>query len=173
MTLRRDGAIGLIMVSLLISGGCGYSLRAGLPSGIKTVFVPTLVNKTQEPGIEDSVTQALIQAVIGTGAKIAGSAQSADASLEGSIIEYQLTGLAFDSSSNVTQYRLRIALALTLRDLKKNEVIWKQDRIEDRADFPVSAQLPQTVAIASQQDAVKRAAVEVTRAIVSFAFEGF
>ena len=103
--------------------------------------------------------------------RIARNAQEADATLEGSIVEYRLTALSFDSSANVTSYRLIIGLALTFKDLKQNKIIWKQDRIEERADFLVAGQVSQT--IAREQVAVQRAAVDVARAIVSFAFEGF
>ena len=171
MMARYRVVAGLLFLALA-AGGCGYALRASLPGGIKTLHVPTLVNRTQEPGIEDSLTQALTQAVVTSGrVKIAANKDSADATLEGSIVEYNLTALSFDQGANVTRYRLRIALALTLRDLRKNEVIWKQDRIEERADFTVSGQVTQT--LAREEEAVKRAAVDVSRAIVSFAFEGF
>jgi hypothetical protein len=142
-----------------------------MPPGINTVHVPVLENRTAEPGIEDFITQALTQAVVGSGARIARNAQEADAVLEGAIVEYRLIGLSFDNSTNVTSYRLIIGLALTFKDLKQNKVIWKQDRIEERADFLVSGQVTQT--LARENQAVQRAAVDVARAIVSFAFEGF
>jgi outer membrane lipopolysaccharide assembly protein LptE/RlpB len=170
----RPRALAVLLVSLAAAvalGGCGYSLRTSMPAGIKSVHVPVLENRTAEPGIEDFITSALTQAVVGTGARIAASAADADASLEGSIVEYRLISLSFDSSANVTSYRLIIALALTFKDLKQNKVIWKQDRVEERADFVVSGQVTQT--LAREQVAVQRAAVDVARAIVSFAFEGF
>jgi outer membrane lipopolysaccharide assembly protein LptE/RlpB len=165
--LARVAAAG----AALAAGGCGYSLRASLPAGIKTLHVPVLENRTQEPGIEDFITQALTQAVVTSGrVRMAGAAE-ADAILEGQIVEYALTSLAFDKTANVTAYRLRLGLSLTLRDVKKNSVIWKQDRIEERADFQVAGQV--TTTLARENEAVRRAAVEVSRAIVSFAFEGF
>jgi hypothetical protein len=176
MSARRPAArilanlLGSVAVSLVL-GGCGYSLRTSLPAGIKSVHVPVLVNRTQEPGIEDFITQALTQAVVGSGVRIAGSARDADAVLEGSIVEYRLVSLSFDSSANVTSYRLIIGLALTFKDLKQDRIIWKQDRIEERADFLVAGQVTQT--LARENQAVQRAAVDVARAIVSLAFEGF
>jgi outer membrane lipopolysaccharide assembly protein LptE/RlpB len=164
------GALASVALSLAL-GGCGYSLRTSLPPGINSVHVPVLVNRTQEPGIEDFITQALTQAVVGTGVRIAANAREADAILEGSIVEYRLVSLSFDSSANVTAYRLIIGLALTFKDLKQNKVIWKQDRVEERADFQVAGQVTQT--LARENQAVQRAAVDVARAIVSFAFEGF
>jgi hypothetical protein len=173
--MRRRRIVALLLVPLAASlafGGCGYSLRTSLPPGIRVVHVPVLVNKTAEPGIEDFITQALTQAVVqGARVRIAANAQQADATLEGSIVEYRLMGLSFDRSSNVTSYRLIIALDLTFKDLKQNRILWKQDRIEERADFQVAGQVTQT--LARENVAVQRAAVDVARAIVSFAFEGF
>jgi len=168
--MRRRAAI-LAAVAFL-AAGCGYSLRASLPSNIKTVHITVLQNRTQEPGIEDFLTQALTQALITSGmARIAANAEQADGVLEGSIVGYSLTSLAFNQTANVTQYRLQIALSLSLRDRRTGDVVWKQDRIEERADFPVTGQV--TLTLVREQDAVRRAAVDISRAIVSLAFEGF
>jgi outer membrane lipopolysaccharide assembly protein LptE/RlpB len=170
MTYRSGLAV--ILALVVVAGGCGYSLRPSLPGNIKTVHIPTLQNRTQEPGIEDFITQALITALVTSGvARIARDAEQADAILDGAIVEYTLTSLAFDRTANVTQYRLQIGLALTLKDRRSGEVVWKQDRIGERADFPVAGQVSTT--IAREQDAVRRAAVDISRAIVSLAFEGF
>jgi outer membrane lipopolysaccharide assembly protein LptE/RlpB len=173
--MRRRRVLTFLLAPLatsLVLGGCGYSFRTSLPPGIRIVHVPVLVNKTAEPGIEDFITQALTQAVVqGARVRIAANAQQADATLEGSIVEYRLSSLSFDRNANTTSYRLTIALALTFTDLKQNRVLWKQDRIEERADFQVAGQV--TASLAREELAVQRAAVEVARAIVSFAFEGF
>ena len=105
-------------------------------------------------GVRDKV-HALTQAVVTSGRVRMTGAADADAVLEGQIVEYSLLALSFDRTANVTQYRLRLGLALTLRDLKKNTVIWKQDRIEERADFQVAGQV--TTTLARENDAVKRA----------------
>jgi hypothetical protein len=168
---RRSGLAGILALAV-VAGGCGYSLRPSLPGNFKTVHIPTLQNRTQEPGIEDFITQALTSALVTSGvARIAKDAEQADAILDGAIIEYTLTSLAFDRTANVTQYRLQISLALTLKDRRSGDVVWKQDKIGERADFPVAGQVNAT--IVREQDAVKRAAVDISRAIVSLAFEGF
>jgi outer membrane lipopolysaccharide assembly protein LptE/RlpB len=176
MNRRRVLALlaGVVVVGFggMLAGGCGYSLRSNLPPHIKTIHVSVLENRTQEPAIESFVTQALTEAVVTSGrVQIAASATQADAVLEGAIVEYSLTSLAFDRGANVTQYRLTIALSLTLKDRVKNQVIWRQDRVQDRSDFRVAG--PVTVTLAREDAALRRAAVDVSRAIVSLAFEGF
>jgi outer membrane lipopolysaccharide assembly protein LptE/RlpB len=172
--MTRRGVLAFLLAPLasIALGGCGYSFRTSLPPGIQSIHVPVLENRTQEPGIEDFMTQALTQAVVQTGrVRLARNAQDADAVLEGAVVEYRLNAISFDRSANVTSYRLIIGLALVFKDLKQNQILWKQDRIEERADFLVAGQVTQT--LAREEVAVQRAAVEVARAIVSFAFEGF
>ena len=172
MTRRDVLAFLLAPLASIALGGCGYSFRTSLPPGIQSIHVPVLENRTQEPGIEDFMTQALTQAVIQSGrVRLARNAQDADAVLEGAVVEYRLNAISFDRSANVTSYRLIIGLSLVFKDLKQNQILWKQDRIEERADFLVAGQVTQT--LAREEAAVQRAAVEVARAIVSFAFEGF
>jgi outer membrane lipopolysaccharide assembly protein LptE/RlpB len=172
--VTRRGVLAVLLAPLaaVALGGCGYSLRTSLPPGIQSIHVPVLENRTQEPGIEDFITQALTQAVAQSGrVRIARNAQDADAVLEGAVVEYRLNALSFNRSANVTSYRLIIGLSLVFKDLKQNQILWKQDRIEERADFLVAGQVTQT--LAREELAVQRAAVDVARAIVSFALEGF
>ncbi len=168
---RGPSGVGLLLLLPLL-GACGYSLRSSLPPHIRTVHVAVLENRTQEPAIETFVTQALTEAVVTSGRlRLAPSPGQADAVLRGAIVEFTLSPLAFDRAANVTQYRLRIALALTLEDKVRNVVLWKQDRIEERSDFRVAGQVTQT--LAREEQAVRRAAVDIARAIVSLALEGF
>jgi outer membrane lipopolysaccharide assembly protein LptE/RlpB len=168
--LRALGRVSVLVLAAGLLGGCGYSLRPNLPANMRSVHIPVLQNRTQEPGIEDFITQALTQALVTSGlARVAGSAE-ADGVLEGAIVEYVLTSLAFDRGANVTQYRLQIALSLTLKD-RRGEVVWRQERIGERADFPVAGQV--TTTLVREQDAVRRAAVDISRTIISLAFEGF
>ena len=50
--------LGLLMLTL---GGCVYQLGSSLPPNLKTVYVPTFVNKCGEPQVENETTQATIQ----------------------------------------------------------------------------------------------------------------
>jgi hypothetical protein len=169
---RRSLLVVLALLVALGAAGCGYSLRPSLPSHIRTIHIPVLLNRTQEPGIEDSITQALTEAFVTSGrVRIAESAARADAVLEGAIVGYNLTGIAFDQTANVTAYRLEIALALTLHDRVTDTVLWKYERLAERADFQVPGQV--TVELVRENLALRQAAVEIGRTIVSLALEGF
>lgn len=170
---RRLRSLAALVLAVVVGGaGCGYSLRPSLPPHIKTVHIPVLRNRTAEPGIETFVTQALTEAFVTSGRiRLAASAREADAILEGAIIGYSLTALAFDRTANVTEYRLEIALALTLHDRRNDVTLWKHDRLQERADFRVPGQVTQT--LVREETALKQAAVDISRTIVSLALEGF
>ncbi len=158
-------AIGILVV------GCGYSFRGSLPPHIRTVAVLVLENKTQEPGVESLITNALVEAFVSSGRLRLVKAEEADAVLSGSVVGYALESIAFDRNANVTQYRLRIALNLKLRDAKREEDLWKEDGIQERADFNVPGQV--SVTLVREQEALRRASVDIARAVVNRAIEGF
>ncbi len=157
--------------SLLLLAGCGYSFRGSLPPHIKTIAVVVLENKTQKPGVESLITSALVEAIVSSGRVRSAVPEAADAILSGAVVGYTLESLSFDSRANVTEYRLRIALNLTLRDVKRDEALWKEDGIQERADFKVPGQV--AAALISEEDALRRASVDIARAVVNRAIEGF
>src|SRR2546427_11782628 len=127
--MRRDRMrFRLVAIALLFglggaAGGCGYSIRGNLPAHIKTVAVPVFVNKTTEPGLEDIITRAVVDAfTTNSGLKVV-DPKRADSILEGEIVGYQLQPLAFPPGANVQQYRVVVTLNLLFRDLRKNDIL--------------------------------------------------
>lgn len=170
--MRRSIVLfGVLFGVVLLVAGCGYTFRGSLPPHIRTVAVLVLENKTQEPGVEAFVTNALIEAIVSSGRLRLVEASEADAVLSGAVVGYALESIAFDRRANVTEYRLRIALDLALRDVKRSEDLWKEDRIEERADFKVPGQV--SVTLLREEDALRRASVDIARTVVNRAIEGF
>ncbi|MBI2207130.1 MAG: LptE family protein [Candidatus Rokubacteria bacterium] len=156
---------------LLVTGGCGYSLRGTLPSHIKTVAVPVLVNRTPEPAVEGLLTRAIVEAFSTNGRLKIVSPEDADAILDGEVTGYALDSIAFDPAANVRQYRLTVTLNLRFRDMKRNEVLFQQSGVQERADFQVLGAVADT--ISREESALRLAAVDIARAIVTLAVERF
>ena len=57
----------LVLLAILLAGGCGYSLRGNLPGHIRTVAVPVFANKTQHPAVENTLTSAVVDAFVTSG----------------------------------------------------------------------------------------------------------
>lgn len=161
---------GLLLTILLLTG-CGYSLRGSLPGHIKTVAVPVFANRTQEPAVENFITRAVIDAFVTNGRLRVVRLEEADSILEGQIVGYRIEALAFDPRANVQEYRLWLTLNLQFRDVRKNVMLWRQEGLQEKADFRVPGQVAQT--ISREESALRQAAVDIGRAIVNLAVDRF
>lgn len=171
MAMRpRIGVLALV-AALLLVGGCGYSLRGTLPEHIRTVAIPVFTNKTQEPAVENLLTRAVVDAFVTSGRLKVVRLEDADSILEGEIVSYQLKSLSFDRQANVQEYRLTVTLNLQFKDVKKNVVLWRQEGVQEKADFRVQGQVSAT--ISSEESALRTAAVDIGRAIVNLTVERF
>ncbi len=160
----------LLLLAVLL-GGCGYTVHGTLPSHINTVAVPIFRNHTSEPAIESLITRAVVEAFSTNGRlKVVGSGQ-ADAILDGEITSYNVSSIAFDRDANVRQYRLLVTVNLRMRDVRRNTVLFQQSGVSEQADFRVQNAVSQT--ISREETALRAAAVDIGRAIVSLAITRF
>ena len=165
----RGGAA--LLLAVVLVGGCGYTVHGTLPSHIKTVAVPIFRNLTSEPAIEGFITRAVVEAFSTNGRlKVVGSGE-ADAILDGEIIGYSIASIAFDQDANVRQYRLLVTLNLQMRDVRGHTMLFQQYGVSEQADFRVENAVSQT--ISREETALRAAAVDIGRAIVSLAVTRF
>ena len=161
-----------VVVAFLVAG-CGYSVGLGgnLPSHIKTVAVPIFVNSTQQPAVEGVITAAVVNAFVTSGRLKVVSVKDADSILEGNIIGYYLDSIAYNAQINVTVYRLRVRVNILFRDIRQSTTLYKQDGLEQWADFRVQGQVSET--LAREDQAARQAAVEIGRRIVASSVDRF
>ena len=162
---------GVVLACLV--GGCGYSIGLGgnLPSHLKTVAVPVFVNSTQQPAVESVITAAVVNAFVTSGRLKVVSVKEADSILEGNIVGYYLDSIAYNAESNVTVYRLRVRVNILFRDIRQSTTLYKQDGLEQWADFRVQGQVSDT--LAREDQAARQAAVEIGRRIVASSVDRF
>jgi len=170
----RGGAplvTGLALAVLV--AGCGYTIGMGgtLPPHIKTVAVPVFTNSTQQPAVETLITAAVVNAFVTSGRLRVVSVRESDSILEGNITGYDVDSIAYNPQINITIYRLRVRVNILFRDLRQNTTLWKQDGLEEWADYRVEGQVSDT--LAREGVAARQAAVEIGRRIVSSAVERF
>jgi len=169
--MRRKRVLALLALTALILGGCGYSLRGSLPGHIKTVAVPVFKNRTSEPGVETMLTGAVVDAFSTNGRLTVVGAEKADSILEGEVTGYQVLSIAYDPKANVQQYRLVVTMNLRFRDVKRDEMIFEQQNLQERSDFRTLGVVAQT--ISREETALRAAATDIARAIVSLAVDRF
>jgi len=161
--------VGLLVFCLTLSG-CGYSLRGSLPSHLKTLAIPVFVNKTQEPAVENLVTQGVIEAFVNNGLLKIAESSKADAILEGEVVGYQVLLLSFNSAQNVTEYRVQVTVNLQFREVKADRVAWRREGFTEKSDFKVAGQVQN---ITQQSTALRQAVVDIGRAIVAITVDRF
>jgi hypothetical protein len=166
----RARALGFGLIGLALAG-CGYSLRGNLPDHIQTVAVPVFTNRTAEPAVENFLTSAVVEAFSTNGRLRVVGPENADSLLEGEVIGYALESIAFDRQANVRQYRLVVTMNLRFRDLRRNAILFEQQRLREKADFQVLGAVSQT--ISREEGAVRAAAIDIARSIVSMTVERF
>jgi outer membrane lipopolysaccharide assembly protein LptE/RlpB len=168
MTRRRAVAVAAL---LTLAGGCGYSWRGNLPPHLKTVGVPVFANRTQWPNIESALTAAVANAFAADGRLTVVDPAHADAILEGEIINYQVTVLAYDSNANPQQYRLFVTMSLRFRDVRRGTVIFEERGLQERVDYLAAPAVSDT--IARQDAAIVPVAQILARDIVARAVDPF
>jgi Lipopolysaccharide-assembly len=155
----------------ILTGGCGYTVGGTLPPHVKTVAVPVFKNLTQEPAIEGVITSAVVNAFVNGGRLRVVAREQADSLLEGEITSYAVESIAFDQGINAQVFRLRVALNVQFRDLRTHAMLWRQEGLQERADFRVAGQVSQTIAV--EEGAARQAALDIGRKIVSLALDRF
>ena len=166
----RALALGLVLLAVALAG-CGYSFRGNLPDHIKTVAVPVFANKTSEPAVGSVLTNAVVEAFSSNGRLRVVRPEDADAILDGEVVGYSVQSIAFDNQANVRQYRLQVTMNLKLRDVRRSTVLFEQQSLREKADFQVLGAVSQT--IGAEEGAVRTAAIEIGRSIVSLTVDRF
>jgi outer membrane lipopolysaccharide assembly protein LptE/RlpB len=168
----RTRALAALLLALAATvTGCGYSLHGQLPRHIQTVAIPIFVNRTQEPAVESFLTRAIVEAFSTNGRLRVVHADEADAILEGEVIGYHVDSIAFDAAANVRLYRLNVTMNLKMRDVRRHTVLFQQASFSEKADFRVLSAVSQTIAL--EETALRQAAVDIGRAVVSLAIDRF
>jgi outer membrane lipopolysaccharide assembly protein LptE/RlpB len=166
----RRSALGAVVLLALVTG-CGYSWRGNLPPHIQTVGVPVFANRTQWPNIESALTAAVVNAFASDGRLRVVNPAHADAILEGEIINYQVSVLAYDTNANPQQYRLFVTLSVRFRDVKRGTILFEERGLQERVDYLAAPVVSNT--IASQDAAIVPVAQILARDIVARAVDPF
>ena len=150
------------LVLLLLMTGCGYSPRPLLGSGLRTIAIDNLENKTYEHSLEVLIAQAVRNEFIFDGTLKVVEKTRADLLLSGAVIDYIFEPLSYDNKDKAESYRLRIRTKLTLKNLKTGEVVWQDKIVEGDARYLLTGSLAETEAQARDK-ALEDLAKEILR----------
>lgn len=134
--------IAICLIFLSAFGGCGYTQKATLPGGIRTVAIETFEDKippdnryAYQPGLEINLRNALIDRFIFDGNLKVVDADKADAVLRGAIVAYSQEGMRFDNLQSVKEYRLFLTVNFELVDRRTDRVLIRENGFSGRTEY--------------------------------------
>jgi hypothetical protein len=144
--MRNFKLLVIILVFIWVSGftECYKPVtNSGLPKRIKTVAVPAFQFEAKglRYRIESRFTEAVVREVIkrGKGLRVQGSLQGADAVIEGNIRDFTFSGVLLDRDGRARVYEVTVVVAVTVRDLTENQVIYDNQNFIFRDSFEFSS----------------------------------
>lgn len=126
----------LIIGVLFAFSGCGYQIAGGkrTPLDLPSLSVPVFENSTVKPDIEGIITEAFISELISSVVIV----NDGQAVMSGVIKEYGLTPVSFTQTDVNQEYRLTVAVSLTITRKSDNKILWMDGNIIETEDFVVN-----------------------------------
>ena len=165
----------LSIIAAAVLAGCGYHLTGrstSLPPGIKRIGIPTFVNKTDRPELEQQVTSYVISQFLTRGRfEIVPTEEGVDAVLRGEISVFVQSPVAINPQGRATRYEILINARTTLVQTSDDKVLWQDDHFVFRRQYDVSLQVGGVIS----EEAVALDAVcnDFAESVVTSILEGF
>ncbi len=176
----RKNSICLLLVAccLCALSGCGYTTQAALLEDVKTIHVEIFKNSidiTKEvsakdkyeayrPGLEVDLRDAIVERLFLDGNYKVSSRDSADAILEGEILQYRKDPLRYQDE-DVTEYRISIVCDVTMTRVRDSEILIDAEAITGDKTYFTTGTLQETETSALT-DAMRDAARRIINRIV-------
>jgi len=172
---RRARVVALLAFAGAVFGGCGYHLvgrSSTLPTGIQSVGIPTFVNRTNRPELEQRITEHVIDEFTTRGrVRIVPSEERAQAVLRGEILSYTVTPVVISEQGRATRYEIMITAHVTLSETTTDRVLWEDDHFLFKQQYDVSTN--PNAFIDQEIVAIDDVATDFSRSVVTSILEGF
>ncbi|MDP2912196.1 MAG: LPS assembly lipoprotein LptE [Candidatus Omnitrophota bacterium] len=164
-----------IVLLLYCLGGCGYTTKTVLPDNVKTIHVAIFKNNidiTKEvsakdkyevyrPNLEVDMRDAIVNRIFLDGNLKVSHAGSADAALEGEILQYRKDPLRYQNEV-VQEYRISLVCDIKLISKKDSKVLLEEQNITGDATYFTTGTLQKT-----ETSAMSDAMSDLARRIVN------
>lgn len=135
-------ALPIAIIFLFVSGftECYKPVtNSGLPKDVKVIAVPAFQFEAKglRYKVESRFTSAVSREIIrrGNGLKVQGTRTGADAVIEGTIRDFSFSGVLLDREGRARVYEVTIVVAVTIRDLKGEKILYDNQNFVFRDSF--------------------------------------
>ena len=116
-----------LVILLAIIPGCGYySFKGALPSYIQSVAIPIFVDRTAYPGVQELVTDKVIEAFVNDNTLKVVDESKADIILNGTIQSVSQRAAAVKSGETVAEYQIYVSVKVVCEDIKKSKKMYEK-----------------------------------------------
>ena len=170
------------LAAALGSPGCGYALAGRgsfLPTDIRVVGIPPLVNRTTYFDVENILTQKIRNEFIGRGKyRVVPEATGADAVLNAEITAITLSPVAFTSTQLASRYQFVLTMKVDFVDTRVNKSLWANDAYAFTGEYDLTSGTGDSTINAAtfvdqQLSSFDRIANDIARTIVTAIVEAF
>jgi hypothetical protein len=181
--LRLGSLAAALTVLVFSSSGCGYALAGRgsfLPTDIRVVGIPPLVNHTTFFDVEQIITEKVRNEFIGRGKyRVVPETAGADAVLNAEIMSISLAPVAFTANQLASRYAFILVMKVDFVDARTGLSLWANPALTFREEYDLSAQTAGTGQIEGstfvdqQRSSFDRIATDVARTVVTAIVEAF
>jgi len=170
----KKGARLVCALLALMPAGCGYRLRGTgnfLPPHIKTMSIPVFKNLSTRYELDVKLTQAVIEEMTARGkVSLASDREKADAVLEGEILSYSASPIAFTAGGRPDRYNIRMTARIVLTDRIHSKTLFENPAFSYIQEYEV----PEGSDFESEETAaIEQVAERFARSLVTTILEGF
>ena len=170
---RLSGVILLAVVGLAFAA-CGYHLRGTgsfLPPSVKTLSIPVFKNLTTRYELDIKLTRAVINEMVARGkVAIAADPERADAVLEGEVVSFSATPVAFTGRAQADRYTITVKAKIVLKDRAGDKTLFSNPSFIYVEEYEVP---PGRDFESVQTEAIDKVAEKFARSLVVTILEGF
>jgi hypothetical protein len=163
------------------SSGCGYALAGRgsfLPTDIRVVGIPQLMNRTTYFDVEQILTEKIRNEFIGRGKyRVVPEADDADAVLNAEIVSITLSPVGLTNGQLASRYQFVLTMKVDFVDARINKSLWANDALSFTGEYDLTSNAGTAVDASSfvdqQRSAFDRMATDAGRTVVTAIVEAF
>ncbi len=172
---------GLLLWLSFASTGCGYALAGRgsfLPTDIRVVGIPQLMNRTTYFDVEQILTEKIRNEFIGRGKyRVQPDAAGADAVLNAEIVSITLSPIGLTTTQLASRYQFVLTMKVDFVDSRVNKSLWANDALSFTGEYDLTSSTGSTIQADSfvdqQRSSFDRIATDVARTVVTAIVEAF
>jgi len=171
---------GLLLLGSLLVQGCGYALEGrgiSVDPSIKRIGVPLLKDQTGKTGLDQRITEKLIEELLRKGRfEVVESAVGVDAVLEGTLLSYTSQAIGFsradaEGRSEASRYAALLTAKLRYAKPGESQPIWEAENFTARDEYDIGVDAENY--FDREEQALDRIAVAFAKSVVSAMLEAF